>query len=85
MRRRADRDGGKLPWQQGDLQLVRHPQLFLHLLVFFAQLARPLLHPLLQLRIEREQLCLRALPLDCNSGKVGGDFSESRLFGTRAA
>jgi hypothetical protein len=67
------------------LQLARHLQLFLHLLVFFAQLARPLLHPLLQLRIEREQLCLRALPLDCDSGKVGGDFSESRLFGTRAA
>ena len=50
-----------------------------------AEFTRSLLHPVLQFRVEREQLCSPALPLDCYSGKVGGDFSESLLFGAWAA
>jgi hypothetical protein len=33
MRWRADREGGKMPWQQADLQFARQLQLFLHLLL----------------------------------------------------
>ena len=43
------------------LQFARHLQFLFHLLVLFAQLASPLLHALLELRVQRHQLRLRAI------------------------
>ena len=43
------------------MKFACHLQFLFHLLIFFAQLPGPLLHALLELRIEREQFRLRAV------------------------
>ena len=51
-------NGRKMLRQQRDLKFARHLELFLHLLVLFAELARSFLHASFKLRVQREQLAL---------------------------